>query len=43
MLLGVEAADVPGRLGASPERWREIVQACSQRVVAWDVECSEAE
>ena len=34
--LGVEAAEVPGRLGVSVERWREIVEACSQRVVAWE-------
>jgi DNA-directed RNA polymerase specialized sigma24 family protein len=33
MRLGVEAADVPGRLGVSAERWREIAGACSQRVV----------
>lgn len=43
MRLGMAAAEVPGRLGVSAERWREIVQACAQRVVAWDVECSEAE
>ncbi|MCP9860959.1 MULTISPECIES: sigma-70 family RNA polymerase sigma factor [unclassified Cyanobium] len=43
MRLGVEAAEVPGRLGVSAERWREIVEACSQRVVAWGVECSDAD
>jgi RNA polymerase sigma factor (sigma-70 family) len=37
MRLGVEAAEVPGRLGVSEERWREIVQACEQRVVAFEV------
>jgi hypothetical protein len=35
--LGVEAAEVPGRLGVSEERWREIGVACSQRVVAFEV------
>jgi len=35
--LGTAAADVPGRLGVSAERWREIVVACSQRVVAMEV------
>jgi len=33
----VEAAEVPGRLGVSAKRWREIVQACGQRVVAMEV------
>jgi len=37
MRLGVEAAKVPGRLGVSEERWREIGVACSQRVVAFEV------
>jgi RNA polymerase sigma factor (sigma-70 family) len=37
MRLGVEAAEVPGRLGVSAERWREIVQACEQRMVAFEV------
>jgi len=37
MRLGVEAAEVPDRLGVSAERWREIVQACEQRVVAFEV------
>jgi hypothetical protein len=37
MRLGVEAAEVPGRLGVSEERWREIGVACSQRVVAFEV------
>ena len=41
--LGTAAVDVPERLGVSAERWREIVGACSQRVVAFEVECSEAE
>ena len=35
--LGTAAAEVPERLGVSPERWREIVQACEQRVVAFEV------
>ena len=35
--LGSVAAEVPERLGVSAERWREIVGACSQRVVAMDV------
>lgn len=34
--LGTAAVDVPERLGVSAERWREIVVACSQRVVAWE-------
>ena len=42
MRLGNEAADVPDHLRISPERWREIVEACSQRVVAikvdWDID-----
>lgn len=33
---GIPAAEVPGRLGISEERWREIALACSQRVVAWE-------
>ncbi|MFU8885462.1 MAG: sigma-70 family RNA polymerase sigma factor [Cyanobacteriota bacterium] len=41
--LGTAPAEVPERLGVSAERWREIVGACSQRVVAFEVECSEAE
>ncbi len=35
---GVEAADVPGRLGIRAERWQEICGACSVRVVALGVE-----
>ena len=34
---GVEAAEVPGRLGIRSERWREICGACSVRVVAFEV------
>ena len=34
MRLGVEGSEVPERLGVTAERWREIVGACSQRVVA---------
>jgi hypothetical protein len=36
MRLGTAPAEVPERLGVSAERWREIVVACSQRVVAWE-------
>ncbi len=36
--LGTAAAVVPERLGISAEQWREIAGACSQRVVALDVE-----
>ena len=35
---GVDAAEVPGRLGIRPERWQEICGACSVRVVALGVE-----
>ena len=35
---GVDAAEVPGRLGIRAERWQEICGACSVRVVAWGVE-----
>ena len=35
--LGTAAAEVPERLGVREERWREIVGACSQRVVAMEV------
>ena len=35
--LGTAASDVPQRLGVSAERWREIGEACSQRVVAMEV------
>ncbi len=34
---GVEAAEVPGRLGISPERWGDICLACRVRVVAFDI------
>jgi len=37
MRLGVEASEVPERLGISAERWREIGEACGQRVVAWEM------
>jgi len=37
MRLGMAAAEVPERLGVSSERWREIVEACGQRVVAMEV------
>ena len=37
MRLGMEVAEVPGRLGVNAERWREIVEACGQRVVAMEV------
>jgi len=35
---GVEAREVPGRLGIGVERWQEICGACSVRVVALGVE-----
>ena len=35
--LGTAPAEVPERLEVSAERWREIVDACSQRVVAMEV------
>ena len=41
MRLGMTAAEVPGRLGVNAERWREIVVACSQRVVAIEAECNQ--
>ena len=34
---GLEAAELPGRLGIRPERWREICGSCSVRVVAFEV------
>jgi hypothetical protein len=37
MRLGVEPKDVPGKLGVTPERWREMVEACGQRVVAYEM------
>jgi hypothetical protein len=36
--LGTSGAEIPERLTVSPERWREIVEACGQRVVALEVE-----
>ncbi len=35
--LGSAVAEVPERLGVSVEKWREIVGACSQRVVALEI------
>jgi RNA polymerase sigma-B factor len=35
---GVDALEVPARLGIREERWREICGACSVRVVAFGVE-----
>jgi DNA-directed RNA polymerase specialized sigma subunit len=35
--LGTAAAEVAERLGVSAERWREIGEACCQRVVAFEV------
>ena len=35
---GVDAAEVPERLGIRAERWQEICGACSVRVVAFGVE-----
>lgn len=37
MRLGTASAEIPERLGVSAERWREIVEACGQRVVAFKV------
>ena len=34
---GVDAVEVPGRLGIRAERWQEICGACSVRVVAFDI------
>jgi hypothetical protein len=34
--LGTPARELPERLGISEERWGEIVEACSQRVVAME-------
>ena len=34
---GVDAAEVPGRLGIGVERWLEICGACSVRVVAFEI------
>jgi len=36
--LGVEIAEVPGRLSVSMERWGEITEACGQKVVTMHVE-----
>jgi len=36
--LGTAAAEIPERLAVSAERWLEIMEACGQRVVAFDVE-----
>ena len=35
--LGTAPAEAPERLGVSAERWREIVDACGQRVVAMEM------
>lgn len=35
--LGTPASELPERFGVSRERWGEIVLACSQRVVAFEV------
>jgi hypothetical protein len=35
--LGIPAGELPERLGLGQERWGEIVVACSQRVVAFEV------
>ncbi len=35
---GVEPSEVPGKLGVTAERWREMVEACRQRVVALDLD-----
>ena len=36
MRLGLEVAEVPGQLKVSKERWQEIVEACSQHVIAME-------
>jgi DNA-directed RNA polymerase specialized sigma subunit len=41
--LGTPAAELPERLGVSRGRWGEIVVACSQRVVAFEVAGEENE
>lgn len=38
MRLGVEPAEVPGKLGVTAERWREMVETCGQRLVAFELE-----
>jgi hypothetical protein len=38
MRLGTAVTELPGRLGISAERWLEITVACSQRVVASDLD-----
>lgn len=35
--LGTAAVEVPEQLGLNAVRWREIIEACSQRVVAMEV------
>ncbi len=35
--LGIPAGELPERLGIRPDRWGEIMAACSQRVVALEV------
>jgi hypothetical protein len=40
MRLGVEAAEVPGQLGISIQRWQEIIETCVKRVVAMET-CEE--
>jgi DNA-directed RNA polymerase specialized sigma subunit len=37
MRLGVAPSQVPGKLGVTVERWREMIEACGQRVVAYEV------
>ena len=41
--LGTAAADLPHALGVASERWQEVTAACSQRVVAWEAACLEAD
>jgi DNA-directed RNA polymerase sigma subunit (sigma70/sigma32) len=38
LLEGCSPAELPGRLGVTPERWAEISAACSVRVVALPLE-----
>ena len=41
--LGTAADEVPGQLGVSAERWKEIAIACNQRVLSYDSLKSHAE
>jgi hypothetical protein len=39
--LGTPAGELPERLGIGRERWGEIVVACSQRMVAFELEAQD--